>query len=98
MARVAVRPRAQADLDRLARFLWEKGEAEAAARALTRIAEGIELLTMSPRLGRPLGDQTGRRELVIPFGTGAYLLRYILTDEETVVILRVKHSREQRGP
>lgn len=96
MARLEVRPRAQADLDRLARFLWEKGEDEAAARALAKIAEGMELLTISPRLGRPLGDKTGRRELVVTFGAGAYLLRYMLRDENTVVILRVKHSKEQR--
>jgi plasmid stabilization system protein ParE len=96
MARVEVRSRARADLERLARFLWEKGEEEAAARALAKIAAGMELLTFSPRLGKPLGDKTGRRELFITFGAGAYILRYMLKDEDTVVILRVKHSREQR--
>jgi plasmid stabilization system protein ParE len=96
MARVEIKARARADLDRLARFLWEKGEEEAAVRALEKIVEGIELLTSSPRLGRPLGDGTERRELSIPFGTGAYIIHYMLKDESTMVVLRVWHSREQR--
>jgi toxin ParE1/3/4 len=96
MARVEIGARARADLDRLARFLWEKGEEEAAVRALEKIVEGIELLTSSPRLGRPLGDGTERRVLSIPFGTGAYIIHYMLKDESTVVVLRVWHSREQR--
>jgi toxin ParE1/3/4 len=96
MARVEIRARARADLDRLARFLWEKGEEEAAVRALEKMVEGIELLTSSPRLGRPLGDGTERRVLSIPFGTGAYIIHYMLKDESTVVVLRVWHSREQR--
>ena len=96
MARVEIRARARVDLDRLARFLWEKGEEEAAVRALEKIVEGIELLTSSPRLGRPLGDGTERRVLSIPFGTGAYIIHYMLKDESTVVILRVWHSKEQR--
>lgn len=45
MARLEVRPRAQADLDRLARFLWKKDEA--AARALAEIVERMELLIIS---------------------------------------------------
>ncbi len=47
MARLEIKARARADLDRLARFLWEKGEEEAAVRALEKIVEGIELLTSS---------------------------------------------------
>jgi plasmid stabilization system protein ParE len=72
------------------------GEEEAAVRALEKIVEGIELLTSSPRLGRSLGDGTERRVLSIPFGTGAYVIHYMLKDESTVVVLRVWHSREQR--
>ena len=96
MARVVIRASARADLDRLARFLWENGGEKAAVRALEASVKGIELLEASPRLGRPLGDGSGRRELSIPFGSGAYIVRYMIKDEGTTVILRVWHSRENR--
>jgi hypothetical protein len=40
-------------------------------------------------------DDTDRRELFLPFGTGGYVLRYI-TDMEVIVIIRAWHSKEQR--
>ncbi len=95
MARVVWRVKAREDVDRLARFLWEKNE-KVAVRALEVILEGAELLVSSPRLGRPLGDGTERRALSLPFGFGAYIIHYMLKNEETVVILRVWHSRESQ--
>lgn len=41
-------------------------------------------------------DDTGRRELPIPFAAGAYVLRYRLEDEQTVISIRVWQSREER--
>lgn len=41
-------------------------------------------------------DETGRRELVVPFGVRSYVLRYIIDNDGNVVILRVWHSREDR--
>lgn len=95
MARLVWKARARADLDRLARFLWEKDE-EVAVRALDVLLKGTELLVSSPRLGRPLGDGTERRVLSLSFGAGAYVIDYMLEGEATV-ILRVRHNREQRG-
>jgi len=43
----------------------------------------------------PLGDALKRRELYLAFGAGAYVLRYILT-ENNIVVIRVWHSRERR--
>jgi len=40
-------------------------------------------------------DDTGRRELFIPFGASAYVLRYRIHDD-TLVVIRVWHSREER--
>jgi plasmid stabilization system protein ParE len=60
------------------------------------ILEGAELLLTAPRLGRALPDSTGRRELIIPFAAGAYVLHYMLEGRGTIVILRVWHSREER--
>ena len=95
MARIEWTEEAREDLGRIARFLWEKDQ-EVANRATSEILKGIRLLKTSPRLGRPVGDETERRALSIPFGSGAYIVHYILRDPETVVVLRLWHSREVR--
>jgi len=43
-----------------------------------------------------MDDDTGRRELVISFGAGAFVLRYMWDRNDTVVIIRVWHSKENR--
>lgn len=88
-------PPALDDLERLIDFLYEKSPA-AAERAVAAILEGAELLLTAPRMGRVLPDSTGRRELVIPFAGGSYILHYMLEGRDTAVILRVWHSREAR--
>jgi len=88
-------PEALADAERLHDFLKDKNP-EAAARAVGIILDGATLLKDSPLLGRPMLDDTGRRELFIPFAAGAYVLRYMRGDDDTVVIIRVWHSRENR--
>ncbi len=90
-------PEALDDLERLFAFLREKNPA-AAARAAHTILEGADLLLTSPRLGRPMPGTTQRRELFIPFASGAYVLRYMLEVDDTPVIIRVWHSRELREP
>jgi plasmid stabilization system protein ParE len=45
--------------------------------------------------GRP-GPRLGLRELALRFGSGGYVLRYQIREGE-IVILRVRHSREQRS-
>gem|GEM_PF-973375 len=59
------------------------------------ILSGAQDLEAMPEMGRPMNDDTGRRELFMPFGAGAYVLRYRL-DTEAVVIIRIWHSREHR--
>ncbi|SRR6266540_1252122 len=93
-AKVAWRERALEDINRLYDFLSKKNE-EVAARAAQVILRGSSLLEDSPRIGRPMSDGSGRRELFIPFGSGFYVLRYFLTSG-TVVIVRVWHGREDR--
>lgn len=97
MARVEWQRDARRDLERVVAFLWEK-QPGAAARAAQLILDGADLLVSSPRLGRPIGDGTDRRDLTLPFGSGAYILRYMLLEEDTVVVvIRVRHSREDRS-
>ena len=87
-------PAALDDMRRLYDFLLDKDPA-AAGRATRTIRAGADRLLDSPEIGRPLADGTGRRELVIPFGAGAYVLRYRIHDD-TVVVIRVWHGREAR--
>jgi len=56
---------------------------------------GANTLLDMPEIGRPMSDGSKRRELYLPFGNGAYVLRYRL-DGDMVVIIRVWHSREHR--
>lgn len=88
-------PEALADIERLYSFLEEK-DGQAAARAAQCILEGAEVLKQSPRIGRPMPDETGRRELFMAFGAGAYVLRYMFENKTTAVVIRVWHSRENR--
>jgi plasmid stabilization system protein ParE len=85
-------PEALADAARLHASLRDIGP-KAAARAAAAIRKGSEALQSLPRLGRPMDDDTGRRDWFIPFGAGAYVLRYMLEDG-TPVIIRVWHCRE----
>ena len=93
-SKVAWRERALGDVSRLYDFLFEKNE-DAAARAAQVILRGSALLERTPQLGRPMADGTQRRELFIPFGPGFYVLRYFHAND-TVVIVRVWHGREDR--
>jgi plasmid stabilization system protein ParE len=88
-------PEALADVERLHAFLHEKSP-DAAARAARVILDGAGLLQSVPEIGRPMNDETGRRELVISFGAGAFVLRYMWGNKDTVVIIRVWHSKENR--
>ncbi|WP_159995945.1 type II toxin-antitoxin system RelE/ParE family toxin [Roseomonas sp. 18066] len=93
-------PEAVDDLQRLLRFLQEKNP-EAARRAARAIGAGATRLAGQGELGRPMGDGTGRRELVVPFGAGAYVLRYRLDEGSDqplrVVVIRLWHGREARA-
>jgi len=87
-------PAAFQDIERLYEYLVEK-DPSAAARAMATILDGAEGLEDMPEIGKPMNDDTGRRERFLPFGAGAYVLRYKLYGE-AIVIIRVWHSREQR--
>lgn len=96
MPRVVWLPEALADVHRLYKFLYDK-HPDAAARAARAILDGSNLLAHAPELGRPMDDDTGRRELFVAFGSGAYVIRYMHDLINTPVIIRVWHSREQRS-
>ena len=86
-------PETLTDIERLHAFLQSKSP-EAAAKAAAIILRGTIQLRTLPHVGRPMPDETGRRELFIAFGAGAYVIRYIQQDDSTVVVIRIWHSRE----
>ena len=92
--RVVWLPGARDDIQRLYDFLIDK-DPRAAGEAVRVIQRGSRGLEEQPRIGRRMDDDTGRREFFIPFGAGAYVLRYRI-HHETVVVIRVWHSREAR--
>ena len=48
-----------------------------------------------PERGRPSPFQPNLRELIVPFGSAAYVVEYRV-DEAAVVVSRVFHSLEDR--
>jgi plasmid stabilization system protein ParE len=88
-------PQALADVERLDAFLRPKSP-EAAARAIYTILDRIELLRTFPDMGRPMLEGTPRRELIVPFSSGAYIVRYIQENEATTVIIRIRYNREDK--
>lgn len=86
---------AAADLARLRDFLADKS-LPAAQRAIAAIAQAIDSLVAYPDRGRP-SDVEGLRELVVPFGGSAYIIRFEHDRQrEEVLIIRIWHGREAR--
>ena len=93
--KLIVSPEAAADLDRLRAFLADKNP-DAAQRAATSLIHAVQSLDIFPDRGRQT-DIESVRELIVPFGSSAYVLRYAhLPDVDEVVVLRIWHGREQR--
>jgi len=93
VAQIKWRPRALADIERLHAFLNNKNSAVVRQAAYV-IFQAARLLETTPRIGRPMPDDTRRRELFVPFGAGAYVIRYVLEANNTIIVVRVWHSKE----
>lgn len=86
---------AAADVERLHDFLREQNPI-AAQRAVVLLTEAVDSLESLPDRGRPSGVPAVR-ELIVPFGRSAYVIRYVhLVDEDSVIVLRIWHGRERR--
>ena len=94
MARIKWRLDAVQDIDRLREFLFAK-DPSAAQQAAYVIYHAVKRLEDRPEIGRPLSDGTKRREIIIPFGASAYILRYVF-ENDNVFVLRIWHSRENK--
>jgi len=85
-------PEAVGDLVRLRDFIQQKNP-RAAQQAASRIGEATLILKENPEAGRPVEEVMPFRELIIPFGSGNYVLRYRI-ESSRIVIVRVRHSKE----
>ena len=97
---VIVDPEAKADLLRLYEYLLERAEyvedLDAADRALQAIDAAMTSLATTPFLFRKEARSRSalRRELVIPFGSSGYVLKYEIASLWLVVVLAVRHQYE----
>ncbi|MBH9551897.1 type II toxin-antitoxin system RelE/ParE family toxin [Inhella gelatinilytica] len=98
--RVEFTPEAEADLDRLFDFLLERAETvEDAMRAY----EALEVLrtvatshlSTTPYSYRRVGHRPTLRELIVPFGSTGYVLRFDIRSPERVLVVGVRHQREE---
>ena len=85
-------PEALLDVTRVHVFLKTKNTG-AAKRVASLLQKGGNMLATYPEAGSPINGD--KRELVMPFGAGAYVLRYRIANQ-TVFIIRVWHSKENR--
>ena len=89
-------PEAVADLRRLHDFVAEQN-ALAARRLSKSLRDGIKRLKQFPQMGRRVRQSADvwAPEEIRDWVTGTYIARYLLLDE-TIVILRVWHQKENR--
>lgn len=92
---IAWLPAATQDLIRLRNFI-KSSNPIAAKRAATRIIDGIKILQTNPKAGIPVEGFDGFYDLLLSFGAGNYIIRYREDDHKRLVIVRVRHSREER--
>jgi plasmid stabilization system protein ParE len=80
------------DLQRLREFILPHSR-EAAQRAVKVIRTAAETLETNPHIGKPVEDMPDYRDLVIPFGSAGYLLRYRIQGD-AVYIVALRHGKE----
>ena len=97
---VELSPTAEADLERLFDFLLDRAEtsedldrAQAAIDAIRAAAQ--HRLATTPFSFRKASRNPAQRELIIPFGGTGYVALYEIVSTSKVVVLAVRHQREE---
>ena len=88
------------DLERLLDFLVDRAQSEDdldfAQSAISAIrAAALDHLSSTPFSFRKAGTSPTRRELIIPFGATGYVALYEIASASSVVVLAVRHQREE---
>lgn len=91
---------AEDDLERLSDFLLDRattadelGLAQAAIDAIRSAT--LHQLAATPYSFRKAGSSSTRREFIIPFGATGYVALYEIAGPSSVVVLAVRHQREE---
>ncbi|MFM0351665.1 type II toxin-antitoxin system RelE/ParE family toxin [Paraburkholderia sp. RL17-347-BIC-D] len=85
---------ARRDLLRLYKYLLDR-DVVAATRALEALRKCAELLEEFPFTCRKVDKHDPfLRELIVPFGSAGYVVLFEVDDASTVIILAVRHQRE----
>lgn len=93
MPQIIISAKATRDLKKIREYLVQFNE-EAAQKAATAIVEATSQLLNHPMMGKPLEDMPEYREVIRPFGAGAYTIRYRV-HFDTIIIVGIKHSKEK---
>lgn len=98
--KVEFTPEAEADLDRLFDFLLDRAEtvddamrAYPAIEALRTAADSH--LSITPYSYRKVGVRPTLRELIVPFDSTGYILRFDIRTPELVLVIGARHQREE---
>jgi plasmid stabilization system protein ParE len=82
------------DLDRVLDFQFERYPA-LADRTVVAIRKALQILEDFPLMGRRASQEDPLlRELVVPFGSTGYIVLFKVMNEQSVVILAIRHQRE----
>jgi len=91
---------AEDDLVRLYDFLLDRAEtleeldvAEEAVKVIRQAA--LSHLSTTPYSYRKVGARSTLRELIVPFGTTGYILRFDIRSPELVLVVGARHQREE---
>ena len=93
MTRIVLSAAVRDDFERIFDFLFEYAPESAAAR-IEAIVQAIDVLALSPLIGRPAPQ--GLRELIISTGASGFLALYHYDPmADTVLVLAVRSQRER---
>ena len=98
--KVEFTPEAEADLDRLFDFLLDRAEtvddAMLTYQAIGAIRTAADShLSITPYSFRRVGVRPTLRELIVPFGSTGYILRFDIRTPELVLVIGARHQREE---
>jgi plasmid stabilization system protein ParE len=97
---VELSPTAETDLERLFDFLLDQADttedldrAQATIEAIRATAK--HRLAITPFSFRKAAQNPAQRELIIPFGATGYVALFEIVSASKVVVLAVRHQREE---
>jgi plasmid stabilization system protein ParE len=98
--KVEFTPEADEDLGRLFDFLLERAQTvDDAMRAFEAVealrAVATTHLSTTPYSYRKVGQRPTLRELIVPFGSTGYVLRFDIRTPELVLVVGARHQREE---